>query len=173
MSSNSTVTNDLSNAPTPAPKSNTPGPTIATENKHLACNTIDVDEYIELVNQQEQAMTTAATVPRVPPRKPSSNRRKAKHKLLPYSAPKKGTSHRYKPRSKTKRKPPQCPKRQGLLTNQIGTAKPETDGHFNNSKVGEHNKIPTSHWKKHGYNVAPACKGVLIPHSGLVNPGTV
>jgi hypothetical protein len=144
MSSNSTDTDDSSNVQTPAPKSNTIGPTIATENKHLACNTIDVDEYIELVNQQEQAMTTAATVPRVPPRKPSSKRRKAKHKLLLYGAPtKKGTSHRYKPRRKMKRKPPQCPKRQGIPLNQIGTAKPETDGHFNNSKEGEHNKLPT------------------------------
>jgi hypothetical protein len=55
----------------------------------LACNTIDANEYIELVNQQEQATTTAAIVPRVPTRKPSRNRRKAKHKLLPYSAPRK------------------------------------------------------------------------------------
>jgi hypothetical protein len=105
--------------------------------------------------------------------KPSRNCRKAKHKLLPYGAPKKGTSHRYKSRSKMKRKPPQCPKRQGLPLNQIGTSNPATDGHFNNSKEGEHNKIPTSHLKKHGHNVAPACKGVLIPHTGLVKPGTV
>jgi hypothetical protein len=167
MSPNSTDNYDSRDVHTPTSNSPTPGPTNDTANKHLAHTSTT-----HAVNQHKQlAVTTAATVPRVPPRKTSRKRSTAKHKLLPYGAPTKGTTHKH--RRKKKRKPPQCPKRHGLQINQQGTAKPETDGHFNNSKEGEHNKKITPHRKKHGEDVAHACKGVLIPHSGLVSPGTV
>ena len=74
---------------------------------------------------------------------------------------------------KQQHKPPKCPQRNGLPFHQLVAPQHETDGHFNNSKEGEHNKIPTSHRKKHGHDVVPACKGVLIQHSGLTVPARI
>jgi hypothetical protein len=44
---------------------------------------------------------------------------------------------------------------------------PLTSGHFNNKKEDEHSTTSTCHHKWHVYNIPTACKGVLIPHSGL------